>query len=186
MESGASVVAFCFHTKKPSEARKMKIDRSVQRAVLDRLADAYPRQVDFDDLADLFDENEDMTWCCKYLHEHGLVRASITGHMNGPQEVLHVGITAKGLDFLEDDGGLSAILGVVTIKLHEDLIRQLVESRLLQAELPDAEKQGMLQALKQAPADSIKHLTTRLLDAGLENLPRAVQIVQTWIQSGPA
>lgn len=74
----------------------MKIDRSVQRAVLDRLADAYPRQVDFDDLADLFDENEDMTWCCKYLHEHGLVRASITGHMNGPQEVLHVGITAKG------------------------------------------------------------------------------------------
>lgn len=163
----------------------MRIDRSVQRALLDRLAAAYPRQVDFDGLADLFDENKDMAWCCKYLHEHGLVRAKITDYMDGTQAVLFAEITAKGLDFLEDDGGLSAILGVVTIKFHEDVIRQLVEARLAQADLPEPERNKLLQALRQAPADSIKHLTTRLLDAGLENLPRAVQLVQTWIQSAP-
>lgn len=163
----------------------MRIDRSVQRAVLERLATAYPRQVDFDGLADLFDENEDMTWCCRYLHEHGLVRANFTAFFDGSQEVLFAEITARGLDFLEDDGGLSAILGVVTIKFHEDVIRQMIEARILQADLPEPDKQGILQALRQAPADSIKHLTTRLLDAGLENLPRAVQLVQTWIQSAP-
>lgn len=163
----------------------MKIGRNVQRTVLDRLAAAYPRHIDFDGLADLFDKNEDMTWCCKYLHEHGLVRAKITDYVDGSQEVLYAEITAKGLDFLEDDGGLSAILGVVTIKFHDDAIRQLVEAKILQSDAPEAEKQGLIQALRQAPADSIKHLTARLLDAGLENLPRAVQIVQTWIQSAP-
>ncbi len=35
-------------------------------------------------------------------------------------------ITAKSIDLLEDDGGVSAILGVVTAKLHEDTIRNLV------------------------------------------------------------
>lgn len=103
----------------------------------------------------------------------------------GPPSVVAAKITAKGIDFLADDGGLSAILGVVTIKFHDDAIRQLVEAKILQSDAPEAEKQGLIQALRQAPADSIKHLTTRLLDAGLENLPRAVQIVQTWIQSAP-
>ncbi|OLU16840.1 hypothetical protein BVH01_09715 [Pseudomonas sp. PA1(2017)] len=139
----------------------MRIDRSVQRAVLERLATAYPRQVDFNGLADIFDENEDMAWCCKYLHEHGLVRAKITDYMDGIQAVLFAQITAKGLDFLEDDGGLSAILGVVTIKFHEDAIRQMIETRILQADLPEPDRQGILQAPRQAPADSIKHRTSR-------------------------
>lgn len=40
-------------------------------------------------------------------------------------------ITAASLDFLEDDGGLSAILGIITVKLHADTIKGLDQ-------LPDA------------------------------------------------
>ena len=39
-------------------------------------------------------------------------------------------ITAKGIDFLEDDGGLSAILGVVTVKLHADTLREMLAKKI--------------------------------------------------------
>ncbi|MCH0737870.1 hypothetical protein [Pseudomonas aeruginosa] len=60
----------------------MKIDRTTQKAVLDRLADAYPNPVQTDGLSDLFDDTEMLTACCAYLHEHGLIRAKITDFMS--------------------------------------------------------------------------------------------------------
>lgn len=39
-------------------------------------------------------------------------------------------LTAKGLDFIADDGGLGAILGDVTVRLHGDALRDLLISRV--------------------------------------------------------
>ncbi|CAN7418941.1 hypothetical protein LJR232_002569 [Aquipseudomonas alcaligenes] len=164
----------------------MKVERSVQKALLERLNDANPNAVGSSELMDLIDDMKQLTACCLYLHEHGLVRATITDYLSGGSELASVKITARGTDFIRKDGGLSAILGVVTINFHEEVIRHLVEDRILQAGLPEIEKHGVLEALKRAPGDSIKHLTTRLLDAGLENLPRAIQLVQTCIRDTPA
>ncbi|MNN90443.1 hypothetical protein D3C81_2083910 [compost metagenome] len=83
------------------------------------------------------------------------------------------------MDFLADDGGMSAILGTVTIKFHQDTLRQLIELRLENAQLPEAEKGSLLKTVRELPADSIKHLTTKLLDLGMENLPRAVELIRT-------
>ena len=47
-----------------------------------------------------------------------------------------------GIDFLTDDGGLSAILGVVTVKLHSDTIQALIAAKIDQAEISDSEKAG--------------------------------------------
>ncbi|HGM8039270.1 hypothetical protein [Pseudomonas aeruginosa] len=78
----------------------MKIDRTTQKAVLDRLADAYPNPVHTDGLSDLFDDTKMLTACCAYLHEHGLARAKISEFLSEGRELLYAEITAKGIDFL--------------------------------------------------------------------------------------
>jgi len=90
-------------------------------------------------------------------------------------------ITAAGMDFLADDGGVGAILGVVTVKIHEDTIKQLIEARIAGSDLPEEEKRPLLQAVRELPGEAIKHLTTRLLDLGLDNLPGAVSLIRTYL-----
>ncbi|GJI89905.1 hypothetical protein RugamoR1_30680 [Rugamonas sp. R1(2021)] len=92
--------------------------------------------------------------------------------------IANIAITAAGLDFLADDGGLTAILGTVTVKLHDDTIRNLIETRIQDSDLPPEEKTGLLHQLKELRGESIKHLTMKLLDAGLENLPAALPLIQ--------
>lgn len=161
----------------------MKLDRELQRAILECLAEAYPRAT-----SAVYsirpDEDQVIANLC-YLDELGLLESGVRLGVGIGGTVTGAKITARGLDFLEDDGGVSAILGTVTIKLHEDTLRQLIEARILGADIPEDEKTGILKALKQAPAESIKHLTLRLLDSGLEQLPKAVQILQTCLQSAP-
>lgn len=77
----------------------MKIDRTIQKAVLDRLADAYPNPVHTDGLSDLFDDTKMLTACCAYLHEHGLIRAKITDFMSEGRELLYAEISAKESTF---------------------------------------------------------------------------------------
>ena len=42
-------------------------------------------------------------------------------------------------------------------------------------------KKSMIAALEDLPAESIKHLTMKLLDEGLENLPNALVIIGTYL-----
>ncbi|MBB4820960.1 hypothetical protein HNP29_004355 [Pseudomonas alcaligenes] len=164
----------------------MKVERSVQKALLERLNEAKPNAVSPSELKDLIDDMKQLTACCLYLHEHGLVRATISKFMSGESELLAAEITADGVDLLRKYGGQATILEVNTITFHEDEIRHLIEARVLEAKLSDTDKQDLLQTLHQAPADSIRHLTMQLLDAGLENLPRAIQLVRTCIWNSRA
>jgi hypothetical protein len=88
-------------------------------------------------------------------------------------------ITARGLDFLADDGGLSALLGTVTVKLHADTLRDLIESRIARADMPEAEKKRITDHLRALPAEALKTVTTRLVEAGLDTLPNAIPLLKT-------
>lgn len=158
----------------------MKLNRELQLRILQALAAQYPdaqRNV----LREIGEETESGIANLFYLAEHHLVTAKfITQHgtdmgLNGSQR-----ITAAGLDFLADDGGVSAMLGTITIKFHAQTLRQLIEARIAQAEqVPEEEKATLLKTVRELPADSIKHLTTQLLDLGMANLPRAVELIRT-------
>lgn len=155
------------------------LDREIQLQILQTLAAKYPeavfnvfKEAGIDEaagIANLF-----------YLTEHKLVTAKFAKYGQKPMGLAEQQrITAAGMDFLADDGGVSAILGTVTIKFHEESLKQLIEFRLNEAQLPKEEKHRLLQSVRELPADSIKHLTTRLLDLGMENLPRAVELIRT-------
>ena len=153
----------------------MKLDRALQRELLNKLSEVYPEGLNTQPLVK---ENPDVASNLFYLRENGLITGSVAELVGAPSRFIYATITASGIDFLADDGGLSAILGVVTIKLHDDTIRQLIETRIQSAALPETTKSHLLKSLREAPGETIKQLTEKLLDAGLENWPTAFAAIQ--------
>lgn len=95
----------------------------------------------------------------RYLAEHGLVVC------NDKNLSATVKITAKGIDFLSDDGGLSAILGVVTVKLHSDTIQALIAAKIDQAEISDSEKSWLKKELGKIKDTALSTLTENAINA---------------------
>ena len=95
----------------------------------------------------------------RYLAEHGLVVC------NDKNLSATVKITAKGIDFLSNDGGLSAIFGVVTVKLHSDTIQALIEAKIDQAEISDSEKSWLKKELGKIKDTALSTLTANAINA---------------------
>ncbi len=83
----------------------VKIDRALQRQILEFLEERYPNSVDTALLP--CTAAADCQANLHYLHEHRLVEGSSLRDQ-GPDFIM-VRITARGLDFLADDGGVEAI-----------------------------------------------------------------------------
>lgn len=105
----------------------------------------------------------------------------LSGHNLGEIHLLPGGtafkITSRGIDFLRDDGGLAAILGVKTVKIHADTLSELkalLADKLDQSGLPEAEKAKLQEKLAEYGDVGIKHLITKLLDVGVQNLPKLI------------
>lgn len=161
----------------------MKLDRDLQRDILEFLSDHYaglPEDV-FPKHKMTPEEDDKYTTNLLYLEAHGLIESGLQQAMDGNWISSGAKITARGLDFLADDGGLTAILGTVTVKLHDDTIRDLIGSRIAQSDLPEEEKRGLQHQLKELRGESLKHLTMKVLDAGLENAPKALPIIQKFL-----
>ncbi|WP_236167081.1 hypothetical protein [Pseudomonas fulva] len=166
----------------------MKLDRALQRRILMQLSETYPRSPKRGDIEKIQGNIEDETFCANlhYLHQHGLIGNCVSFGLGG-QVVLNSGAmicTAKGMDFLADDGGLGAILDTVTVKLHEDTLRLLVEAKVQSSNLPEEQKSSILKALREAPGETTKQLITKLVDLGMENAPKAIPLIQTLLQGG--
>lgn len=157
----------------------MQLDRDFQRALLTQLANAYPEPAN---LAGIFitDPASQTKYIANmlYLEAHGLLQAGIRRGLNGHYSSFPASITARGLDFLADDGGLSAILGTVTIKIHDETIRDLIAMKIAASDLPEEEKGPLLQSIQELPGEAVKHVTMSLIDAGLENLRAALPAIR--------
>ncbi|MRW85392.1 hypothetical protein GJ698_15000 [Pseudoduganella sp. FT26W] len=152
----------------------MKLDRALQKQLLTKLSESYPEEVNGDDLG----FEPEITANLFYLREHGLISGQTPNFIGREMFFISATITANGMDFLADDGGLTAILGVVTIKLHEDTLLRLIEARVESSDLAPEEKNGLMKSIRELPGDAIKHLTEKLIDAGLENWPAALPLIQ--------
>jgi len=160
----------------------MKLDRALQFEILQRAADAYPAALRPEEL-NVEADTENVVKTIYYLHSHGLIEAVFSKELGYQiQRPFTIKATHKGLDFLADDGGLSAILGVVTVRLHEETIRELITMKIAGAELPEEQKRPLMKAVQELPGEALKQLTTRLLDLGLDNLPRATELIHRALQ----
>ena len=166
-----------------------KYDRALQLEILNALIDCAPNSLNKAqerDLIEKFDNYDHFVACMLYLEMHGLVStpfvrsetmAGVDFIFNAP----YYNITEKGIDFLLDDGGLSAILKVQTVRLHNDTIVAL-EDIIRVANISEDQKKGLISKLRELPGDAIKHLTLQLLTQGVLNLPNALRLIQTTLQ----
>lgn len=161
----------------------MRLDREWQNIILRNAAESYPEDLDLEALPSNIDLSDIKFYAnLQYLEDHKLIEPNSYGvSVDNIYNVHIIRITAKGLDFLANDGGLSAILNVVTVKFEADTLKAILENRINQSDLAPADKQSMIDSLRELPAESIKHLTMKLLDEGLENLPSAIVLIGTYL-----
>lgn len=160
----------------------MKLDRDLQRIILNSLADRYPESLGWTAMSTKYvqhnlPEGEGKLWAnLMYLSQHGLIAIH---RPTDEDDERSFSATHHGMDFLADDGGLSAILGVVTIRLHDDQVRLMLASRIQESDAPAEEKRKWLDQLREIPADATKHLVHKLIDAGLAQWPAVLAAMQT-------
>lgn len=143
------------------------IDRVKQLEYLKRLAAEYPAQVD----VQRWDEPKARSANLWYLAQHDLIDIQPSQEMQSPWNVILAKINARGLDFLADDGGLSAVLGVVTVKLHADTIRDLIAEKLAASDMPAEQKSTLLNRLRSLGGEALKELTKELVKRGIDASP---------------
>jgi len=152
------------------------------------MAETYPDYWDLNEeyINDGSDKYQLVVANLYYLMQHELVEKKSISVSNsigtGFNLIVHLPtISHKGMDFLADDGGLSAILNVVTVKFEAETLKAILENKINQSDLSPDYKQSMLDGIQELPAESIKHLTMKLLDEGLENLPNALVLIGTYL-----
>jgi len=155
------------------------VDRGLQRTLLNQLSDEYPDQLEFkvhsEDAAERAN-GVNLT----YLMEQGLVAGNAEfRYLEDQAKTYSVRITAKGLDFLADDGGLGAILGVVTVRLHDDTIRDLLLARVdADVHASEDEKKGLRATIRGLPADALKEVVREAVKLGLGHVGH----LQPWLE----
>lgn len=163
------------------------LDRGLQRDLLNQLAEAYPNPLN--GLFDPYDLESANSVNLHYLEEHGLVMLSRPQRVLrnnsvppglarrlGPEVDGSATITAAGMDFIQADGGLSAILGVVTVRLHSETIAE-IEAKILASDQPEPEKTKLLDRLRSMPEEGLRALTQELVRAGLNRGPEIWETV---------
>lgn len=155
-----------------------KYDRQRQRQILTTAINTYPDWVDcangINDQAAI-----DVIHEIRYLEELGLLQVRAPRYLELLSHQVSIKATAKGIDFMQDDGGLSAVLDVVTVRLDDDTIKGLIASRIQKSDLSQTEKRKYLDTLRELPADATKHAAQKLVEMGLENSPKAIPWIGT-------
>jgi hypothetical protein len=155
-------------------------DRDVQLEILKRLKQGFPKQVDVNGWRKEFPYLDHEI---HYLHQHGLLVGLFSAELGGNKRASAATLTARGIDFLANDGGLGAILGTVVVKLHADTIKTLLESKINESNLPPEEKRRFRDWLRELPAESTTRLVTTLVEEGVKaGLSRGPQVGQ-WLQT---
>lgn len=160
----------------------MKLDRSKQLEILNTLAEVYPRYAKGFSFGELSEDDLANLW---YLKEQGLVEGGIDMSISQAFIFQSAKITAKGMDFLADDGGLSAVLGTVTVRLHADTIKELLLSKVAASTAPVEKKTWLKKQLEVASTETIKKIISALLDEGVKHAPDIIHLVAQAARSAP-
>lgn len=174
----------------------MITDRELQRFILITLQLSYPNAVSYEHIRDVFSKKHpehceyvrplsehpiSQNLC--YLEEHELVTFKRLKSWDSIDDFIvdMIKITAKGKDFLADDGGLSAILNTVTVKFDADNIRGLIEQGLLKSNLPEEKRHTIREALRSLPGSALQAITTKLIEKALDDPTGALKIIAATI-----
>ncbi len=122
------------------------LDREFQRKMLLELQGVYPSPLSKMKIQE-FKKHPAFIVNLAYLGEQGFVNFKAHEKAGVLDEVALVKITAEGLDFLSEDGGLTAIKKTITVRPDVESFLNLLK---VHAEsLPEKERRGFLDAIAQ-------------------------------------
>lgn len=155
-------------------------DREFQLQLLLELQAIYPDFCDFQDRWYNTKDKRKALVNLTYLWEHQLIsETSVTtsktlGNLS-PYELGFGRITNKGWDFLRQDGGLSAILNRITVKIDTSQMAQFLK---VVSALPVEERQSLLDSLQKIPQTTLEHLIGKAVDMGWDALLSTILLTQ--------
>lgn len=139
-----------------------KFDRDLQREMLSILVNAYPEQPTMLDLKSELIDNTDpkvLKANIHYLAEHKLIMIMNSAPSLAPVKASWFFYTAvatsKGIDFMLNDGGLSAILNVQTIKFHREAV-VVLEDLIAISNMNDEQKEKAKSTLGELSTEALK------------------------------
>lgn len=153
-----------------------RFERNRQRKILEILLKSYPARLPIDAWNEIYtmfdgpDQHYDYYANLLYLEEHELIKSGITkvshSFMYSQQDIF---ITAKGIDFIQQDGGLSAILNVQTIKFHRDAVIVL-EDLIAMSNMTNEQKEKAKSTLGEMSTEALKTAVQAATTAGISVL----------------
>lgn len=150
-----------------------KFNRTFQKKILDALYVSYPNSLtteEYKELEGYFESDDLLVANMLYLEEHGLIISGLKETMSGYYINSSVTkITAKGIDFVKHDGGLSAILNVQTIKFHKDAV-VVLEDLIALSGLSSTDKEIAKTKLSEMTTEALKTVVHTATSAGLSLL----------------
>lgn len=165
----------------------MKLDRALQKRILIGLAATYPSGTY--DMAHVLQpevvEEKTLISTLHYLDEHGLISSGFkmqeyVGGENRWLEHDRTNITAAGLDFIADDGGLGAILNTVTVKIDAGQWAELLASKVESLEsVSHEERSEIAKAIRKLPATAIEKVSGKMLDWAVDHAGDALPLLRT-------
>ncbi len=158
----------------------MKPNRELQLQILEYLREYYvsgDAEIENQD----FHTHPDYSFNMKYLYGLGLIDGQLTDDMGQPVHIVEPNITERGIDFLEDDGGLSALLSTVTIRFDADSIRTLIENKIINTSLPEPQRKTLIEKIKNLSSDALRQVALKLLEIGVVNPDKLRQLIETML-----
>lgn len=118
-----------------------------------------------------------------YLEGHGLLRSEYQETMGSFMSariapISTVTLTSEGVDFLKQDGGLGAILNVVTVKFHGDIMQLLAAYIATLEGVPLKEREKSLGRLQKLGEEGQKQLISKIVDYAFRLAPQPEKLLE--------
>lgn len=158
-------------------------DRNLQFQILELALNDYPCQISDENIPQELYEIDNKKLCANiaYLEEEGLITGGVETYYDGPEAAINlIQATRHTINLLTKEGSISAPLKLITVKLHDETLTAIREYINQNVNDPE-EKKGYLQRLEELPADATKHIVLEILGKGLNQIPNAVQWLQTML-----
>ena len=118
-----------------------------------------------------------------YLKEHGCIDLETTHTLGEPkQQIVSIGITAKGIDFLEPNGGLSA-LNAPMIRITPDSFISIIDAILKDKNAPTKERGLIRKALESASTETMREILHLLINEGAKHVPDIWKIIKRHLET---
>jgi hypothetical protein len=104
-----------------------------------------------------------------------MIVSSVTKRKDNSVDIASGRITEKGIDFLQPDGGLSALAAPV-IRITPENLTALVDAALEKRGVSQEEQSIIRKSLEEAGPEAMRVIVQRLIDAGCTHMPKLLNI----------